>query len=278
MDVLVTGGSGFLGRALVDHLADRHSITVLAQNQTDSHLETIVGDLARPASLPAEFEHDAVIHLAAMADPQRCERFPRQAFMVNALGSQAIAERTRGILVFTSTSQVYGPMHGTLTAKAVPRPGNVYATTKLAAENLVSIARGENQATVVRPFNIYGPDQSGPYLIPELFAKARTTRDWSARDPNADIDLIHVDDAVRFFAATLDAPSGTYNLASGETHKVAHVSDRIGNLTGSPPVPHPDLSPARFTVDISNEKDILTWSPRITLDAGLTTLQGADNE
>jgi nucleoside-diphosphate-sugar epimerase len=184
MKALITGGGGFLGRAIVEALVSAgHEVTVVGRHPYPEvaalGARCLQSDVAT-ADLTASLRgHDVVIHTAAKAgvwgDPAEYRR-------TNVEGTRRVvaACRAAGVprLVYTSSPSVVfdGQDHEGVTERPYPaRYEAVYPETKAAAERLVLGASGDEMATVaLRPHLIYGPRD--PHLLPRLFARAKARR------------------------------------------------------------------------------------------------------
>ncbi len=135
MRVLITGGSGLLGRALVGVFSRDHFIS------SPAHAEMDITDPRRVREVIEEFQPDRVIHAAAIPDVDRCEQDPDAAYRVNTLGAQhvTLACGEGDIpLVFISTDYVFNGNQSTpYTEFDETYAINVYGRTKIAAENAV---------------------------------------------------------------------------------------------------------------------------------------------
>ncbi|MBB5869543.1 UDP-glucose 4-epimerase [Allocatelliglobosispora scoriae] len=166
MRVLITGGRGFLGRAVTaDLIARGHGVTVLSH--TAGGDGTVLGDLRdreRLTEVIAQVKPEIVCHLAALTNPRDSFANPLTYFDVNVGGTlnllhalAAAGEPAR--IVFTSTSAVYGSARpGHLSEDMVPSPESPYAVSKVTAEQLLAsyVGTGAIGATSLRCFNIAG--------------------------------------------------------------------------------------------------------------------------
>jgi UDP-glucose 4-epimerase len=185
VNVLVTGGCGFLGSSVVNGLLSRGArITILddlSSGRTPAPnplLRLIVGDIAdahlvNEVASSEPFTH--VIHLAALHYIPRCDREPKLAFMTNVAGTRNIAEACIGstslkTFVFASTMAVYTPSGEIVDESACAVPIDVYGWSKLISEDLVRGAclRGNWAAVALRLSNLIGPGETNPHLFPEI--------------------------------------------------------------------------------------------------------------
>ncbi|MBN1461951.1 MAG: SDR family oxidoreductase [Armatimonadetes bacterium] len=159
--VLVTGGSGLLGSNLVLHFSAAKDVwaTYLTHPINPSGATAVCVDLTDSSAVGALFDRvrpDIVIHCAAMTNVDDCEDHPDTAMRANALASAIVAQTAASIssrVVQISTDSVFDGMRGDYSESDEPHPLNVYARTKLEAENLV--LKHAPDALVVRT-NIYG--------------------------------------------------------------------------------------------------------------------------
>jgi dTDP-4-dehydrorhamnose reductase len=160
--VLVTGGSGSLGWALSRKLASVCEVT----STFASHAHVPDGttginlDLAQRESLKEVVhgqEPDVIFHLAAMTNPDECEKNPRRALRINFEGTLELAQIARSVgsrLVFVSTDLVFDGLKGDYREEDTPRPLSIYGMSKLRAEESVLETSGDN--VVLRSSLIYG--------------------------------------------------------------------------------------------------------------------------
>ncbi|MGB3339458.1 MAG: NAD-dependent epimerase/dehydratase family protein [Devosia sp.] len=179
MKVLVTGASGFVGKAVTEHLRRRSDWSVLAgvRSGTSGKDEVVLGDLSStsiPTLLPQQGV-DAIVHCAARAHVMNeAARDPLAEFRrVNLTGTEQLAERAAqcgvGHFVFISSVKVNGDSHASgqpFTADQVPAPQDPYGVSKLEAEQALAAlsARTGMDVTVVRPPLIYGPGVKANFL------------------------------------------------------------------------------------------------------------------
>jgi len=174
MRLLITGASGLLGLNL--SLASRSSHVVIGVDRgrlATPPFELIQQDLLTEASMEralAVAKPDAVIHCAAIADVDACEREPIMAQRVNAVlpGRIAAACAAQGAaMVHISTDAVFdGTKIGSYQETDEPHPSNVYSATKLAGEAAVLAA---NARAIVARVNFYGWSVSGTRSLAEFF-------------------------------------------------------------------------------------------------------------
>ncbi|MBB4361492.1 nucleoside-diphosphate-sugar epimerase [Bradyrhizobium sp. CIR18] len=271
--VLVTGGSGFVGRRLVRFLKDA-DVDVLAPGR--DILNVAAG------SFP-DVSVDWVIHLAGRTYVPASWSEPADFYRVNALGTVNVLEycrRTHAKLIHVS-GYCYGiPESLPLSETAPLKPNNPYALSKCAAEEACRFFFEclQMPVMIVRPFNIYGPGQSASFLIPRIVEQA-IDPDVAAivvEDETPRRDYVHLDDVIGAIESLRRSPKlgGTFNIGSGESYSVAEVAEMVRSAAN---VSKPFVSRGNRRVndipdviaDITAIRDAAGWSPSITLRDGL---------
>ncbi|HET7035482.1 MAG TPA: dTDP-4-dehydrorhamnose reductase [Thermomicrobiaceae bacterium] len=159
MRVLITGGSGQLGRALARLAPSEHEVVALNSTECDvARRESVFAALER-------YQPRLIIHAAAWTDVDGCEREPPRAQRINTAGTAHIAAAAReqaAALVYVSTNYVFdGESPEPYTEDAAPRPISVYGASKLAGERVVREATPNH--AIVRTAMLY--DESGRNFV-----------------------------------------------------------------------------------------------------------------
>lgn len=254
--VLVLGASGFIGRALVQALAAGGTpVVAVSRGRTDLPRDPLV----EPVQLPAATEEGlgelvarsrAVVHLATTSTPGTSAARPLNevdtnlrltAMLLQALQSRPAVE----LLYLSSGGSLYTEAHdGPARETARVRPRSYHGAAKLAAEAFISAwcDQFSSRATILRPSNVYGPEQPerpGFGIIPAAFGKVLRDEElqiWG--DGSARRDYLYVDDLVRLCAAVLARPMRNgvtiLNACSGESTSLNALLDTIGAVTRRP--------------------------------------------
>lgn len=242
MRILITGGTGFIGDALYQHL----------RREADAHVwvysRRTGGDVLDRAALDRAIAgKDVVYHLAACTHVdfsiQGAHDERRYFLDVNTAGTLNVLEACRRYgakLVHVSTSEVYGtnaypgvPMteHHPLHAQA-----GTYAVSKAAADLLCRMAclTDGQDVVIVRPFNQYGPRQSYEKLIPRFIYQALGGEPLTVYgDGEQRRDYVHVHDTARALWAARDLPAGTVvNVGTEYSYSVNDIALMIADATG----------------------------------------------
>jgi GDP-4-dehydro-6-deoxy-D-mannose reductase len=284
---LVTGGRGFVGTWLADHLRSCGDEVVAIDHEVD------VTDPAAVRAALSGAAPDAVYHLAALSHVGASWSDPGAAMRVNAIGTVNVLDAARRldappVVLVTSSAEVYGivPVDRLPVGEAQPlAPVTPYAASKVAAEYAGVQANLAHGLTVirVRPFNHVGPGQSTDFVVPALArrivdAGREGTAAMRVGNLAARRDLTDVRDVVRAYRmlVTKGDPGGVYNVCSGRDVAIEDVARRLLRLAGAELelVTDPELfRPVDVPVvrgDPGRLRDATGWAPEIDLDATLS--------
>lgn len=304
MDVLVTGGSGFIGRWVVKRLLDDgNRVWVLddlsngrAENldefRGNPNLNVTIGDIKDTAILSRLFANnfDICIHLAASIVVQDSIDNPRGTFENDVVGTFNVleeAKKTNTKFVFMSTCMVYDTASagGAISETHPTKAASPYAGAKLAGENMVqSYFHAYGLPTViVRPFNTYGPYQKSTgeggvvsiFVLKELNGEVLNIYG----DGTQTRDLMYVEDCAEFVvqAAYSDAANGELlNAGLGEDITInelaALVCKDAGRIKHVEHI-HPQSEIPKLVCDYSKAKRVLGWEPKTPLIKGIELMK-----
>lgn len=250
--VLVIGGAGYIGSALVPLLLARgHKVRVLdillfGESPLKSvlghpNLEIIRGDFRNVVTLFQSLQEvNSVVHLGAIVGDPACQLNEELTIDVNLVSSQVIAELAKhcGVqrFVFASTCSVYGASDVLLDERSDVQPISLYGHTKLASERVVREVAGEGFApTILRFATIYGFSGRTRFdlVVNLLTAKARLDGEITVHGGQQWRPFIHVEDAARAILLTLEAPlekvdCETFNVGSdNQNYTILQVAELI---------------------------------------------------
>ena len=296
MNILITGGAGFIGSNLAEELSKKHEVIIIddlstgrVENVEDLDVELAQGSITDLDLLKDNFRDiDYVFHQAALPSVQRSVDDPVLANEVNVGGTLNVLNACRTVevdrLVHTSTSEVYGTAQYVPIDEKHPLQGqSPYSATKIGADMLAeSFCRSFNlPAVIMRPFNTYGPRQSARAVIPtilsQLYEGSKQIK-LGALHPTRDFNF--VEDIVSGFLALAEADAvvgRVLNVGSGKEISIGDLVDLLFRITGKAAEViceeerfRPEKSEVdRLLCDASLAKKFTGWQPEHTLEEGL---------
>ncbi len=302
---LVTGAAGFLGSHVAEHLLLQQVPVIgldnlstgqwqfLAPFASDRNFKFVCQDIRDEAALTVLFKRErpgTVIHLAALHFIPAAMRNPGLAVSLNVHGTQCVLSASREADVprvwFASTADVYPssdhPHHESTTCG----PFNIYGLTKWTGEKLVHLeasAHPERHFVVGRLFNLYGPRETNPHILPEIISQIRNSRSRVLRLGNVSSkrDLVPVADAARAVVEMVEKSVPgvtTVNVGTGISVSMQEVVERISSITRQPLTIETDPSKVRaverpyLQADVAALRSMIGWVPHGDLSRGLREL------
>ena len=298
MNILITGGAGFIGSHLCRKLLTESNFIICVDNfitgreeniqdlLNQSNFKLINHDISQPLNIDEDL--DWVLHFASPASPKDYLEYPIRTLKVGTLGTHTclgIAKFKKARFLLASTSEIYGdplvhPQPEEYFGNVNPvGPRSCYDEAKRAAEAMsFAYQRQHNiDIRVIRIFNTYGPFMrlDDGRVVSNFIYQALTNRELTIYgDGSHTRSLCYVDDLIEGIIESMkvDYP-GPLNLGNPDEFTVMELAKRILNLTNSKSkikfLPLPKDDPKKRQPDISKAKKILNWQPRISLDEGL---------
>ncbi|MFB6154729.1 MAG: NAD-dependent epimerase/dehydratase family protein [Haloferacaceae archaeon] len=290
--VLVTGGAGFIGSNLANHLAADNDVVAVddlylgTPENLDDDVEFVEGSVL-DEDLPSDV--DVLFHLAALSSRNMHEENPRRGARVNVEGFVNAVEQVRQdgceTVAYASTSSIYG-------SRTEPSPESMpveahtgYEASKLARERYGEYYANHHDMAVagLRFFSVYQgfggneahkgeyantvaqfADQIASGEAPELFGDGTQTRDFT-----------HVDDVVRACELVADeALTGVYNVGTGEAYSFNEMVQLINEALGTDVEPEYIETPFDDYVhdtlaDPTKLEEATGWEPEIDFEEGV---------
>ncbi len=304
MNVLVTGGCGFIGSNLVKHLRRARpdwklvnldkltyagNLETLADLEADKQHVFVRGDVGNRELVELimrEHRIDAVMHLAAESHVDRSILGPEVFVQTNVHGTQVLLEASRqaGVKRFlmVSTDEVYGSLgpEGAFTEASPLQPSSVYSASKASAD-LIALSYGHTfglDVVVTRCSNNYGRYQFPEKLIPLMVVNALHDRPLPVYGDGANVrDWLHVEDHCSALLLALEngRAGHVYNIGGGAERKNIEIVQGILSMLGKPDslIKYVKDRPGhdrRYAIDPTKMRTELGWKAAHSFEAGLS--------
>lgn len=306
MKIMLTGGAGFIGSAVIRHLIGTtgHEVVNVDKLTYAGNLESLAEvsadpryafeciDICERALLDdafARYQPDAVMHLAAESHVDRSIDGPGDFIQTNVVGTYTLLEAARGYwsaltgarragfrFHHVSTDEVYGDLHGTddlFTEDTPYAPSSPYSASKAASDHLARAwQRTYGLPTLVTNCsNNYGPYHFPEKLIPHVILNALHGKPLPVYGNGQQVrDWLYVDDHARALVEVLErgAVGETYNIGGHNEQRNIDVVEAICALLE-------ELAPARKATGLTHYRDLITFvtdrpghDARYAIDAG----------
>jgi UDP-glucuronate decarboxylase len=296
--ILVTGGSGFLGSHLCERLLAEGANVICVDNffsGTRGNIEHLLGHkrfelIRHDVTFPLYIEVDQIYNLACPASPVHYQRDPVQTTKTSvhgAINMLGLAKRVRATILQASTSEVYGdpsvhPQGEEYWGNVNPiGPRSCYDEGKRCAETLFFDYRRQHnmRVKVARIFNTYGPRMhpNDGRVVSNFIVQALLGRDITIYGEGAQTrSFCYVDDLIDGLMRLMETPdnvTGPINIGNPIEFTIRQLANQIIELTGSKSKivqrPMPVDDPRQRRPDISKAQEVLGWTPKVALQAGL---------
>lgn len=284
--VLVTGGSGFLGKRVAELLLEEnYDVTVTSssgENEIPVGCKVLYHSLGGIDWTKIQ-DHKIIVHLAANNDT-RCDDF-NAMWQANVRDSTSLLENTKNSkkFIFASSTAVYGDAPSPYKEDSTKlNPLNNYAVSKVSLEQTALEWAPTKQVVGLRFCNIYGPGETHKgrrmSMIGQMIRKVLAQKTVELfKDGHQRRDWVYIDDAANaVILAIKSTQSGIYNIGTGTTTSFLELVDKIERATNLVPKlkminhPFPDEYQNHTECDISKARIELKYEPRYTVERGIT--------
>ena len=298
--ILITGGAGFIGSALIKELQQQaYEIFVIddlsfgSRNFIDiknaNFYKISLLEYEGIKKIISRLNPQYVVHLAAIHFIPYCNKNPLIAVNVNIKGTINLLDSLRGLrnlkkLFFASSAAVYPVYEKALKETCRPNPIDIYGLTKLTGEYLCRefYLRTKTPTIICRFFNAFGPNETNPHLIPEIQKQVNAgKRIIKLGNLTPKRDFIHTFDmaqSVRLLLEKFRRGVDVFNLGSGSEYSVVEIVRAFERQVGEEIEIEVDSARVRRTermhllADISKLRKFINWTPQIGIDEGIKTL------
>jgi nucleoside-diphosphate-sugar epimerase len=280
MKILVSGSSGFIGKAVVDVLSRTNSEIRLISRTKDGrdfpnarHLSV---DLSQSFSLRqvlGNWQPEVLLHLAWEGIPD----FSVDRCLKNLTMSVQLCEQALGLgckkIVLAGSCWEFGNVSGEVTEDTKSVAPSVFASTKSAVFSIIQSMAStfEAQAICGRIFYAYGAHQKAQSLIPSVVMALKSGHPPQLKNPNVALDFLDVRDTASAFAMlclSSSSKSEIYNICSGQSTAVKLIVNEIAKLLGAKPIYDETTTTSEFWGNNQKLKS-LGWNSKIDINTGL---------
>jgi len=303
--ILITGGCGFIGSALVKKLID-YGATVLVIDNLKTGNDKFLPNSRKVKFVRADisvqgkwlhtihqFSPELIYHLAAIHFIPYCELHWDETILTNLLGTYNILKAANNLtvkgIIFASSAAVYPVSEFPHRESDALGPIDIYGLTKKWAEELLYLWSTKNKipVRVARLFNVYGYNETNPHLIPEIiYQKKNGNSILKVGNLHPRRDYIFIEDVIEAFiiiTKTLiskkDEVFDIYNVGTGSSSSVKDVIKTLSEIIGRE-IKFTSISSKKRKVDRDNlQANIdklkqLGWKPKYSLYKGLKKYWG----
>ena len=272
-DILITGGSGFLGKRLISRL-DKINYSYISLSSKD-------GDINNAETFQSISKVKFVFHLAGKSFVPQSWEEDDNLFSTNILGTRNVVQFCKKVdaKLIMASSYIYGhPRNLPIKENHPIEPNNPYALSKWIAEQIVEFDSKHNNlnAVILRIFNIYGNGQSENFLIPKIISHVENNEEIKIFDLKPKRDFVYIEDVVDALILSLKIKNGfhRFNIGSGESFSVEQIIQMIQKIYGSKLKISCQEKTRRNEVnnvvaDISHARKVLKWNPNYNFYEGL---------
>lgn len=279
--VLITGGSGFVGKNLSKVLKDKYEIFILDKNENRSKLDGvnfIKGDICDLKTLNEAFkEIDYVVHLAAIISLKECEEDPEKCKENNVEGTEnvfkaAILNNVKKV-IYASSAAVYGDISSkAIKEESATEPKSQYGISKLENEKTAKIFEEKIKSIGLRFFNIYGKEMNinkeNPSVLMAFFKKINNNEAISIfGDGKQTRDFVNVLDVCQAVEKSIEKDfdqNKIFNVGTGKETEILSVVQKLKEIIPEMKVEFKPENPyeiKKSCADISKIQKELDYKP-----------------
>ena len=266
-NILVTGSSGFIGTHLLSKLSKENKYKIIKMDRS-------FGDITNTATWNNVPKCEIVIHLAGKTFVPDSWKNPEIFINTNVAGTHLVlnyCRKNNSKLIYLS-SYLYG------NTKKIPidenepvKTTNPYMLSKNISEDLCDFYSknyGVN-VLILRPFNVYGPNQKEHFLIPSIIKQVNLEKEIKVKDLKPKRDFIYVKDLIEAIIKTIELKMNfeIINIASGISYSVSEVIEEIQKVKGTnlkvtstEEIRNDEIMDTK--ANINKAKKLLNWSPQ----------------
>jgi UDP-glucose 4-epimerase len=303
--IVITGGAGFIGSAIIAKLQEEYDVYVIDNlsfgsrnfiRLSDDHFFQVdILDRQRLKSILLSINPHQILHLAAIHFIPYCNQHPFESSNINIQGTLNMLDAAEKLgslelMFFASTAAVYPISDSALKEDHPVNPLDIYGLSKLAGEHLFNEFHFKTKipTLICRFFNAFGPNETNPHLIPEIQKQINTgLRTIRLGNLTPKRDFIHTSDmatAIQLLIKKFKSGIEIFNLGRGIEYSVNEIVLAFERQLGSKITVEVDPAKVRkvermhLLADIQKLRAFIDWEPRINIDEGIKTLLTVNSE
>lgn len=235
--ILLVGGNGYIGKNLLSKLMNINTEVINFSTSIGNGIDPTSGTFKNSISIPAGTY--AVVYLAQSPFYRDFPNNSSHLLSVNSVSAVKVAEAAREVgvekFIYLSTGAVYAPSFIPLSENFCLRKDNLYALSKIHAEECLNLFRDYMDVIIVRPFCVYGPGQQGK-LIPNLIESIKNKKPIilqprtknNIQEQGLRISLCYINDLVDILIKLIFQKSqDCINIASPEALSILQIASKI---------------------------------------------------
>lgn len=290
--ILLTGGTGFIGSQLAEKLlSNNENVILLKRSYSDiwriedfvdyySNLKLVNIDDVDIKDVFDNYDIEGILHLATYyAKTHKSEDIND---MINSnvtfptdLLEYAVKNNTK-YFINTGSFAEYSLKNLPISEKTDIIPNNLYASTKVAFENILNFYNVEYSinTNTLKLFTPYGPKDDENKIIPYLIVNSIKKNKFIVRSTSKKLDVIHVNDIIEAYKNTMKyikkfENHENINIANGISHSIKEMYELIESRLGKTEVEFLESDLSEVRADIKKAKKLINWTPKVNLKEGL---------
>ena len=278
--IIVTGGSGDLGRALIPKLVSDgfNCISISKKSSRNKLVKNIKCDITNFRKLNLvinKFKPDIIIHLAGLTGNIACETNPKKAFLTNVFGTLNILKssiKLKPKIIFISTGEIYGKTKNKVNENALPKPVNIYGITKMLSENLIlNYSTDYRTPAIILRFSYCYDENFTKRGFSSMFKKAISGEKIQIFGGDQILDLLHFDDAVHAILKSITYnKTEIFNIGSGKSQSLISIINKLKKIMNNDVNytlrPYRGFEVRTCKLNINKAKKNLKFKPSTKLD------------
>ena len=284
--ILVLGGTGTIGKSLIQKLID-NNFSYFSISKSSSHgnlnnnMQCDITNFEQVNKIINEKKPDVIIHLAGLVGNIQCEKNPKQAFSTNVLGTLNVLNASLNLkpkIIFISTGEIYGKTQNKSNEKSPIKPSNVYGKTKMLSEILIqNFTKNYKIPSVILRLSYCYSENSPKKGFSLMLKNAIIGKKIQIFGGDQTVDLLHIDDATDAIIKSIDyKKSEIFNIGSGETYNLITVIKKLNKIMNQKVnyelLPYRGFEVKNCKLNITHSINNLKFKPSKKLDDVLHTM------